>query len=187
MWNGLTCSSPRSSTGSGQPVCASVLAVRVWQSVASCRWTPPCMGHSVASCSRTPPCMCVDPACIAYMRPPRARELLACWGSGATGQEAPDHLRRAGPHPRDAALADRLQVHRVDEVSRCPYMCVDVRLFEWLPFSSNHHCRIGVIRMPLHIHHHTHPTGNSSLAAHGAKQSPTSRSRLATGWWCLSR
>ena len=111
------------------------------------------------------------------------------WPPGAAGQEAPANLHGAGGHPGDTGTADGLQVHRVDEVSRRPSVCVcvTIRLCEWSPFASNLHCHTGVIRMQLSMHHHTRPTGDSSLAVGGTMRSPSSTSRLTLGWCSVSR
>ena len=59
------------------------------------------------------------------------------WLPEVTGQEAPGHLRRASHHPRGARFARRVQVHRLDEVSCRPSLCVATRLCEWSPIATN--------------------------------------------------
>ena len=153
MWNGATCSSPRSSTRSGQPVCASVLAVRVWQ--------------SVASCSRTPQCMGVDTACIAYMRPSRARELLAC---GLL-------------EPRDKKL--QITFTERTTVAGIPPLPEGYKFTEWMRCAAARRC---VWRSVCVSDHHPHPIAIVASLRFECRciyiANPPDRKFITRGKWC---
>ena len=167
MWNGHTCSSPRSSTGSGRPLCAAVIVARVWQ--------------SVAPFIRTLHCMSVDAVYIAYMRPPHARELLS---DGVLEQRDKKLQPTFAERPFITGIP-RLpegfiftEWMRRADVSRSVWLSVCV----WPPFTPSYRCHIDVGHpsLSLSIHRHIRPTGDLSPAARAM-------SMLARGWCLLSR